>query len=145
MNCVKTCLSSKPQPGGIVSTRLRHPVWRRRWWVPRGRNANRRRQHSAGSCCLKPFLKCLNWSIPAFYPFKNGPTPASFWFIFGLFKQTIQFYKNICEKCPSSKWCRDSNPRPSERESLPITTRPGLPLSGQFIFCFRICNTVDSK
>ena len=23
--------------------------------------------------------------------------------------------------------CRDSDPRPSERESLPITTRPGLP------------------
>ena len=34
---------------------------------------------------------------------------------------------NICEKCPSSIRCRDSNPRPSERESLPITTRPGLP------------------
>ena len=37
------------------------------------------------------------------------------------------FTTNICEKCPSSIRCRDSNPRPSERESLPITTRPGLP------------------
>ena len=24
--------------------------------------------------------------------FKNGPTTASFWFIFGLFKQTTQFH-----------------------------------------------------
>ena len=31
--------------------------------------------------------------------FKNGPTPASFLFIFGLFKQTSQiFTANICEK-----------------------------------------------
>ena len=34
---------------------------------------------------------------------------------------------NMCEKCPSSIWCRDLNLQPSERESLPITTRPGLP------------------
>ena len=33
----------------------------------------------------------------------------------------------MLKKCPSSKRCRDSNPRPLERESLPITTRPGLP------------------
>ena len=33
----------------------------------------------------------------------------------------------MCEKCPSSIWCRDSNPRPLEHESLPITTRSGLP------------------
>ena len=30
------------------------------------------------------------------------------------------------KKCPSSIKCWDSNPRPLERESLPITTRPGL-------------------
>ena len=29
--------------------------------------------------------------------------------------------------CPSSIRCRDSNPRPLECESPPITTRPGLP------------------
>ena len=27
--------------------------------------------------------------------FKNGPTPASFSFIFGLFKQTLQFLQQI--------------------------------------------------
>ena len=37
------------------------------------------------------------------------------------------FTTNKCEKCPSSIRCWDSNPRPSEYESPPITTRPGLP------------------
>ena len=44
------------------------------------------------------------------------------------FKQTsLQFLQQICEKGPSSIRCRDLNPRPSERESLPITTRSELP------------------
>ena len=43
------------------------------------------------------------------------------------FKQTIQFLQQInVKKCPSSIWCRDSNPQPLECESPPITTRPGL-------------------
>ena len=55
---------------------------------------------------------------------------ASFSFIFGLFRQTLQiFTTNVCEKCPCSIWHRDSNPRPQERESPPLTTRPGLPPS----------------
>ena len=36
------------------------------------------------------------------------------------------FTTNIFEKCPSSIRCQDWNPQPLERESLPITTRPGL-------------------
>ena len=53
---------------------------------------------------------------------------ASFLFIFGLFKQTIQLLQQInVKKCPSSIRRWDSNPRPLERESTPITTRPGLP------------------
>ena len=63
-----------------------------------------------------------------FFFLKNGPTPASFSFIFGIFKQTsLQFLQQIYTKCPSSIRYWDSNPWPSERESLPITTRPGLP------------------
>ena len=31
------------------------------------------------------------------------------------------------KRCPYSIWCWDSNPRPLERESPPITTKPGLP------------------
>ena len=61
------------------------------------------------------------------------------------------------KKCPSSIWCRDSNPRPLERESLSITTRPGLPpkdlklfirfghrighLCSYFCYCLKFCLT----
>ena len=38
------------------------------------------------------------------------------------------------KKCPSSLRCRDSNPRPSEHESPPITTRPGLPPSAILVY-----------
>ena len=37
---------------------------------------------------------------------------------------------NKCEKCPSSIWRRDSNSQPSDYESPPWTTRPGLPPNG---------------
>ena len=62
------------------------------------------------------------------YFLKNGPTPASFSFIFGLFNQTLlQFLQQVkCQKCPSNIRCRDSNSQPSDYESLPLTTRPGL-------------------
>ena len=64
---------------------------------------------------------------------KNGPTRPLLSFIFGLFKQTsIQFLQLHVKKCPSNIWCRDSNPQPSEHESPPITTRPGLPLKVSF-------------
>ena len=40
--------------------------------------------------------------------------------------QTLQFLQQThVKKCPSSVWCRDLNPQPLERESLPITIRPG--------------------
>ena len=59
---------------------------------------------------------------------KNGPTPASFFFIFGLFQTNIItiFTTDLCEKmsCPSSIRHRDSNPRPLDGEPPPITTRP---------------------
>ena len=47
-----------------------------------------------------------------------------FHLFFGLFKQTIN------KKCMSSIRCSymHSNPRPSEYESPPLTTEPGLPL-----------------
>ena len=80
------------------------------------------------------FRHIFKWSHDYFL--KNGPIPASFSFIFGLFKQTIQFFTtNQCEKmsCPSSIRHRDSNPRPSERESPPITTRPGLPPNSTYL------------
>ena len=53
------------------------------------------------------------------------PLFCLFWVFF---KQTsLQFLQQIyVKKIPSNIWCRDSNPWPSECESQPITTRPGL-------------------
>ena len=59
---------------------------------------------------------------------KNGPTPASFYHIFSVFssKHHYNFIQQIyVKKCPSRILCWDSNPRPSEHDSPPITTRPG--------------------
>ena len=45
-------------------------------------------------------LFCLISKLFFFFKKKNGPTTASFSFIFGLFKQTIQvLQQNHCEKC----------------------------------------------
>ena len=63
--------------------------------------------------------------MTTFKTFLNGPSLASFWFIFGLFfKQTIQFLQQInVIKCPSSIQCLDSNSQPSDYESPRLTTR----------------------
>ena len=59
--------------------------------------------------CIKSNI-VFKWAIPG--PLFN---------YFRLFKQTLQiFTTNICEKCPSSIRCWDSNPHPSEHESPPI-------------------------
>ena len=42
-------------------------------------------------------------------------------------------------KCPSSIWCQDSNPRPFEHESSPITTRPGLRQGIKLYYMFTPC------
>ena len=59
-------------------------------------------------------------------------------FIFGRFKQTsLQFLQQtFVKKCPSSKWCRDSNPQSLEHESPPIITRPGPETPVLFVYCF---------
>ena len=52
---------------------------------------------------------------------------ALFLVYFRHFKQTLQFLQQIYVKeCPSSLWCRDLNPQPSEHESPPTTSRPEL-------------------
>ena len=59
---------------------------------------------------------------------------ASFSFIFVLSNKNYNFYSKYMWKCPSSIWCWNSNPRPSEHESPPITTRPGLPPLNVLVF-----------
>ena len=47
---------------------------------------------------------------------------------FRLFIETIQILQQInVKKCPSSIQCWDSNSQPSDFESPPLTTKPGLP------------------
>ena len=61
---------------------------------------------------------------------KNGQTPATFSFIFDLFKQTIQFFTtNQCEKNIMSiqYMVPGFEPMTFGHECPPITTRPGLP------------------
>ena len=65
--------------------------------------------------------------------FLNGPSPAYFLFIFVFSNNHYNFTTTKCEKCPYGSRCRDSNPRPSEHESPPVTTRPGLPPIDWFI------------
>ena len=52
---------------------------------------------------------------------------------------------NKCEKCQSSIRRWDSNPRPFEHKSSPITTIPGLPPKRLFLpLCVPIVHTVTS-
>ena len=83
-------------------------------------------QHIGMGHCLPPLIFGL---------FK--PTPASFSFIFGLFKQiSLQFLQLInVKKYPSSIQCWDSNPRPSEHGPPPIPTRPGIPTYNIWPLC----------
>ena len=53
--------------------------------------------------------------------------PGLFFVYFRLFKQTLQFSQQInVKKCSSSIQCWDSNSQPSDYETPPLTTRPGL-------------------
>ena len=75
------------------------------------------------------FAAYVVWTILGEF-LKNGPTPASFSLIFGLFKQTIQFFAtNQCEKCPNIHpvYCSGIDPLTFWTESSLLTTRPGLP------------------
>ena len=67
------------------------------------------------------------WPIINLY-FLNMGQPRPLLRLFSTFQSNITISTtNKCEKCPSSKRRWDSNPRPLEHESPPITTRPGLP------------------
>ena len=54
---------------------------------------------------------CFSLNVSSFL--KNGPTPASFSFIFVFSNKQYNFYnKKVCEKCPSSVRYQDSNSQP---------------------------------
>ena len=53
--------------------------------------------------------------------------PRPLFYLISSFQTHYKFYnKYLCEKCPSSIQCWDSNSQPAEHESPPITTRLGL-------------------
>ena len=76
----------------------------------------------------KNFLQFCFFILVIFLFLKNGSTRPLF-HLFSVFsnKQCKFLHQMYVKKCPSSIWHRDSNPRPQERESPPLTTRPGLP------------------
>ena len=59
---------------------------------------------------------------------KNGPSSALFLFIFVLFQTNNTFTTNNVKKMSTNIGCWDLNPRPSDCESHPTTTRPGVNL-----------------
>ena len=60
--------------------------------------------------------------------FKNGQPRPLFRLFMVFSNKQYKFYNKSMWKmsCPSSTWCRDSNSRPLEHESPPITTGPGF-------------------
>ena len=74
---------------------------------------------------------------------KMGQPRSIFLFIF-VFQTHITNFTAIMnvKKCPSSTRCRDSNSRPLERESPPITTRPSLrfQMLHRFSFASKKCS-----
>ena len=67
---------------------------------------------------------CFKWAIPSLY-----------FVYFRSFQTNIKIFTSQCEKCPSSKQWWDSNTRPSEYESPPITTRPEACMLDLLYFC----------
>ena len=75
---------------------------------------------------LSVFIVATNKQGSNFFKWAN---PGLFLVYFWSFQTNSKnFTTNQCEKmsCPSSIWHRDSNPRPLEYESSPITTRQML-------------------
>ena len=87
------------------------------------------------------YLLSLNLKKPKFASayifYKKWANPGLFFIYFWSFQtnNTIFYNKSMRKmSCPSSIRHWDSNPRPSERESPPITTRPGLPPNASAYF-----------
>ena len=95
-------------------------------WVSAYSKPTKRTTATALKPSMLPFVLIYQSSQEEWTVFLNGPSPASFSFIFGLFQTNINtiFTTNQCEKCLSSVRCWDLNPRPSEHES-PLMS--GLP------------------
>ena len=102
-----------------------------KWSNNRGISISVLRYNAMRELCDFLFTCITNYNV--FFE-KNGPTSASFEFIFVFSNTHYNFTTNRYEKiCPSSIQCKDSNSQPLEHESPPITTRQGLPPNGFFL------------
>ena len=78
-------------------------------------------------------IRCLN--LGQFSIYQTAAVRFFKWAILGLFFVYFWSFQTIntnlqqinVKKCPSSIRCRDSNSQPSDYESPPLTTKPGLP------------------
>ena len=93
--------------------------------------------------CTIIFKVNILYYLPLLHKLFYWAIPGLFLFIFDIFqtnittnittnKQTNKHYNNLYNKlmwkiCPYSLMCRYSNYQPSDFESHPITTRPGIP------------------
>ena len=79
-----------------------------------------------GSNCSPNWATTIDLTRYLFF-FKKMGQPRPLFRLFSSF-QTNQFLQQInVKKCSSSIRRRDSNSQPSDYESPPLTTRPGLP------------------
>ena len=71
----------------------------------------------------------INQSLALVFYKMGQPRPLFHLFLVFSNKHFYNYYNKSIWKMsfPSGIWCRDLNPRPSEHEPPPITTRPGLP------------------
>ena len=86
----------------------------------------------------------MNETVRAIIKLYKMGKPWPLFVYFRLFKQTLQFLLEInVKKCPSSIWRRDLSSKPSDNESPPLTTRPGLmPLIKLFLFLWPMSSSV---
>ena len=89
-------------------------------------------------------IKVCNHSVFLLLFLKKRAITGLFFYLFLSFQTNIIILqKNKCEKCPSSIQCWDSNPRPLEHESPPITNKPGLPPSYYFYYAAKLSAVRD--
>ena len=79
-------------------------------------------------CCCTVKVSFLTWAISSLFFFKMGQHRPLFHLSSPLQTNITILTTNNCGKSPSNLMCWDLNSRPSEHESLHITTRPGLPV-----------------
>ena len=76
-------------------------------------------------CVLHGQISCLG--MFATFILKMGQSRPLFHLFLSFQTHITNFATyNYVKNCPFSIWCWDSNSRPLERESPPVTTRPGL-------------------